>query len=67
MTTRSGAGTHTCSRRSRTAVTTAAATFCGVVASGAARMPSVIRVCTKPGRTTVTPTPSGRSASVRPV
>ena len=35
--------------------------------SGAAFMPSVMRVCTKPGRTTVTPTSCGRSASVSPV
>ena len=34
--------------------------------SGAAFMPAVILVCTKPGRTTVTVTPSGRSASPRP-
>ncbi len=66
MSTRNGAGAHTSSRRLRTASTTTAATLSGVVERGAGVRPSVMRVCTKPGRTTVTPTPVGRSASVSP-
>ena len=61
------AGAHTCSRRLRTASTTTSATASGVVDRGAGFRPSVIRVRTKPGRTTVTPTSWGRSASVSPV
>jgi len=57
---------HTNSLRVRTASTTTAATASGVVDSGAGLRPSVIRVWTKPGRTTVTCTPTGRSASVSP-
>ena len=59
-------GAHTSSLRVRTASTTTAATASGVVDSGAGFRPSVIRVCTNPGRTTVTCTPTGRSASVSP-
>ena len=67
MTARSGAGAHTCSLPDDTAETMTSATFSGVVESGAGDRPSVIFVCTKPGRTTVTPMPSPRSASVSPV
>ena len=44
----------------------ASATASGVVESGAASMPSVILVCTKPGRTIMTRTPVPTSESPRP-
>lgn len=67
MTRRSAAGTQTVSRPLRTALTTASATACGVVARGAGGRPSVILLRTKPGRTTTTRTPLPASRSPRPV
>ena len=62
---RSGAGTYTSSLRVRTASTTTAATASGVADSGAGLRPSVIRVWTKPGRTTGVGEAGGRGASPR--
>ena len=44
----------------------AVATASGVVDNGAASMPSVILVCTKPGRTIITLTPVPTRLSPRP-
>ncbi len=59
-------GTQTVAARRRRPDSTAAATAPGVVASGASRRPAVIRVRTKPGRTTITCTPVPHSESPSP-
>jgi len=66
ITQRSAGGTHTISEPRSRPRTIASATASGVVASGAGSRPSVIFVCTKPGRTIITDAPVPTSASPRP-
>ena len=63
---RSVAGAHTVRRPRASALTVASATADGVVAIGAAFIPSVICEWTKPGRTTSTLAPEPARASPRP-
>ena len=65
ITTRIAGGTHTTLRPWRRPVIVASATWSAETESGAAFKPSVIFVCTKPGRTinTCTPVPAKPAAS----
>ena len=65
-TTRSVPGTHTVRRPRASALTVASATAAGVVANGAAFIPSVIDEWTNPGRTTSTLAPVPARESPRP-
>ena len=63
---RSRPGTQIVCARVPSAPTVASATASAVVENGAGLSPSVIRVLTKPGRTTSTRTPVPAVASARP-